>query len=239
MVELKQCISLKQVRLVLHNVSFGDAATCNTETDLHTGRPKCTPSDIETDNVRQGELKILDVPYRDVKITLGCFCDNTSSLYSTPLAVQSYSRTMELMFTVTHLNISEDFADVYFHASYEYIRVPDCPKRMRLRGSGGEEDASFPLRSKDASCEGLPWFIEAQQNDRSLFVMTWGSFLPMEPTVEDSLRCTTRNRLIVYSGKPLKIVRIICPGLPEPRQSAMHIFSEDWISQQPSLFAAR
>ncbi|KAG4071236.1 hypothetical protein HA402_008971 [Bradysia odoriphaga] len=229
----------ERVRLVVHNVSFGDAATCNTETDLHTGRAKCTPSDVETDNVRQGELKILDVPYRDVKITLGCFCDNTSSLYNTPLRFQSYSRTMELMFTVTNLNISEDFADIYFHASYEYVRVPDCPKRMRLGGSGGEEDVTFPLRSKDASCEGLPWFIEAQEKDRSLFVMTWGTFLPMEPTVEDSLRCITRNRLLVYSGKPLKIVRIICPGQPEPRQSALHIFSEDWLNQQHTLFAPR
>lgn len=222
----------------MHNISFGDSASCNTEADVHTGRPKCTPSDIDSD-VRQGELRIFDVPYRDVKISLGCFCDNTSSLYTAPLTVQSYSKTMELMFTVTKLNISEDFADIYFYASYEYVRLPECRKRMRLKGSGGEDYASYPLTTQDSSCAGHSWYIEAQQQDRSLFVLTWGTLLPMEPTVEETLRCNTRNRLIVYSGRPLKIMKIICPISPGPRQTALHIFSEDWISAQPLMLPSR
>ena len=224
---------------MLHNVSFGDAATCNTETDLHTGRPKCTPSDTDLDG-RQSELKLFDVPYRDVKLNLGCFCDNTSSLYNTPLTVQSYSKTMELIFSVTHLNISEDFADIYFYASYEFVKVPECRKKLRLKGSGGEDLATYSIKPQhDTSCDGLSWYIEAQQFDRSLFLLTWGNFLPQDSINEDALRCNTKNRLIVYSGRPLKIMRIICPSSPGPRPTALHIFTEDWSSAQPILFPTK
>lgn len=159
----------ERIRLNLHNVSFGDAATCTTESDLHTGRAKCSPAEGATADAsdgRIGELKIYDVPYGDVKIPLGCFCDNTSSLYNTPIMFVSNSRVLELTFTVSKLNISEDFADIYFHASYEIVPVPDCRKQFRLQGAGGEEEIQYPLRYQEASCDGHAWLIEAQQPDR-------------------------------------------------------------------------
>lgn len=155
----------ERIRISLHNVSFGDSTTCITESDTHTGRPRCVGLENEGDS-RLGELKIFDVPYKDVRVPLGCFCDNTSSIYNTPLTFQSNSRTLEISFVVTHLNVSEDFADVYFHASYEIIRVPDCRKRLRLKGPGGEDELEYPLRSHEASCEGQPWYIEAQLPER-------------------------------------------------------------------------
>ncbi|XP_058065903.1 uncharacterized protein LOC131215530 [Anopheles bellator] len=224
----------ERVRVELFNVSFGEFASCVTESDGHTGRARCSTPDAEPD-ARTGELRIFDVPYPDVRIPLGCFCDNTSSTYNAPLTFISNSRTLELTFVVTRLNISEDFADVYFHAAYDFIRVPECRRRLRLRGSGGEDELHFPLRSHDASCDGLPWYIEAQQQDRSLFVRTWGSFLPVEPTIEDFAKCNTRNRLIVYGGAPLKVMRVICPSAPSSRSASLHIFSEDWLSNQPFL----
>lgn len=224
--------------MVLHNVSFGESATCATESDLHTGRPKCSPMESDVDG-RIGELRLFDVPYKDVKVPIGCFCDNTSSLYNVPLTFMSQSKTMELSFIVTKLNISEDFADVFFHVSYEIIKMPECRKKTRLRGSGGEDDIEFPLKSQDLPCAGLSWQIEAQQMDRSLFVLTWGSFLPIDPSPEETLRCPTKNRLVIYSGKPLKVMRIVCPATPSTRASALHIFSEDWLNSQPSLFLSR
>ncbi|XP_061498537.1 uncharacterized protein LOC1276733 [Anopheles gambiae] len=224
----------ERVRVELFNVSFGEFATCVTESDGHTGRARCSPSETDPDS-RIGELRLYDVPYPDARIPLGCFCDNTSSTYNAPLTFISNSRTLELTFVVTRLNISEDFADVYFHAAYDFIRVPECRRRLRLKGSGGEDEMNFPLRSHEASCDGLPWYIEAQQQDRSLFVRTWGSFLPVEPVADDFSKCNTRNRLIVYSGVPLKVMRVICPSPPSSRSAALHIFSEDWLSNQPFL----
>ncbi|XP_038106706.1 uncharacterized protein LOC6040634 [Culex quinquefasciatus] len=97
----------ERVRIDLFNVSFGDSATCTTESDGHTGRAKCTPSEAVPDS-RVGELRLYDVPYKDVKIPLGCFCDNTTSSYNFPLTFALNSRTMEL----TRLNVSDVHNDV-------------------------------------------------------------------------------------------------------------------------------
>ncbi|XP_055602820.1 uncharacterized protein LOC129751377 isoform X2 [Uranotaenia lowii] len=225
----------ERVRIELYNVSFGESASCVTESDGHTGRARCAPTELDPEAGRIGELRIFDVPHRDVRIPMGCFCDNTSSTYNSPMTFISNSRTLELTFTVTRLNISEDFADVYFHAAYDFIRVPECRKRMKLRGSGGEDEVTYPMRSNEASCDGLPWIIEATKQDRSLFVRTWGSFLPLDPTQEEFSKCNTRNRLMVYSGRPLKLMQVICPSPPSSRSAALHIFSEDWLSSQPFL----
>ncbi|XP_030374233.1 uncharacterized protein LOC115623825 [Scaptodrosophila lebanonensis] len=221
----------ERVKLVLHNVSFGEGSACTTDSDLHTGRPRCNQLDPEG---RITELRLYDVPFRDVKIQLGCFCDNSSALYSNaPLSFISHSRIMELSFTVTRLNISEDFADVFFSASYEFKRVPDCRKQLKLRGAGGEDELKYPLKTQDASCEGLAWYIEAQSAERSLFVQTWGTYLPVDPTSEDAMRCHTKNRFMVYSGRPLKPMRVVCPAQSGPRPTSLHIFSEDWTNGQP------
>lgn len=206
-------------------------------------RPKCVSGSIETDpsfsepmafNGRLGSLQIFDVAYRDVKMPLACFCDNTSNINNAPMIIQSNSKTMELIFNVNNLNITEDFADIYFYASYEVISVSECPSKTRLKGSGGEEHLTYTLSSQDVSCDGHVWYIEAQQMYRSLFVMTWGYVLPMEPTADDVLRCSSKNRLLVYSGRPLRVVKVICPSLPASPTSALYIYSDDWISMQPS-----
>ncbi|XP_039230702.1 uncharacterized protein LOC6539435 [Drosophila yakuba] len=221
----------ERVKLVLHNVSFGEGTACTTDSDLHTGRPRCNQLDPEG---RITELRLFDVPFRDVKIQLGCFCDNSSALYSNaPLTFVSHSRIMELSFTVTRLNISEDFADVFFSASYEFKRQPDCRKQLKLKGAGGEDELKYPLKTQDASCEGLAWYIEAQSAERSLFVQTWGAYLPVDPTSEDAMRCHTKNRLMIYSGRPLRPMRVVCPAQSGPRPMSLHIFSEDWTNGQP------
>lgn len=232
-----------QVRINIHNVSFGEnSPLCATEIDIHSLRPKCVPTTFDTDpaipdsliiNGRQASLQLFDVPFRDVKIPLACFCDNTSSLYNSPLTIQSNSKTLELLFNVNKLNISEDFADIYFYASYEFVTEPDCPRRLRLRGGGGYESMPYALSAKDQSCVGQAWYVEAQEMYRSLFIMTWGYVLPVDPTMDDILRCNSKNRLLVYSGRPLKVIKIICPTQPATASTALYIYSEDWLNMKP------
>lgn len=211
--------------------------------DIHSLRPKCVQTTFETDpsapetliiNGRQASLQLFDVPYSDVKLPLACFCDNTSSLYSNaPLTVQSNSRTMELIFSVNKLNISEDFADIYFYASYEFVAETECSRRMHLRGGGGHEHMQYALAAKDQTCVGQSWYIETQEMYRSIFLMTWGYVLPVEPTMDDILRCNSKNRLLIYSGRPLKVIKIICPTQPSTPSNALYIYSDDWLSLEP------
>lgn len=224
-------------------MSFGALSPmCATEVDVHTMRPKCVqnaydadPSVLASDamivNNRQASLQLFDVPYRDVKIPLACFCDNTSSLYNSPSTIKSNSRTMELIFSVNNLNISEDFADIYFYASYEFVAEPECPQKMRLRGGGGNE---FMQYDKDhQACNENAWYVESRELHRSLFIMTWGYVLPVEQTMDDILRCNSKNRLLVYSGHPLRVVKIICPTQPSTPSTALYVYSDDWLSMKP------
>lgn len=197
----------EKIQLTLHNASFGESPWCVTEADPHTGQPKCAsvpPPPGEEKRVSQ--LRILEVPWRDVKISRACLCDNStlSASGSRHIVFISSTRIIELHFTVTRLNISEDFVDLYFHGSFEIVRAPECQRRQRVRGSGGEIEFVSPPRSRlDAHCEGLPWLVEAHEN-RSLFLLTWGTFLPLEPSPEDPARCHTTNRVLLYSGRPAK-----------------------------------
>lgn len=224
----------ERVKLVLHNVSFGESTTCTTDLDVHTGRPKCNRKYTE-DPIK--ELNLYDVPIREIKIPLGCFCNNNSDVQnSAPLIFISNSRVMELQYKVSQLNISEDFSDIYFFASYEFKRVPECHKRLRLKGPGGEDDIRYPLKSQDSSCEGLSWHIETQSLERSLFIQTWGSTLPLDPALDGVIRCQTKNRLLIYSSRPLKVIRVICPAQSGSQPTSLHIFSEDWV-QGHALFS--
>jgi hypothetical protein len=202
-----EAASGEKIQLTLHNASFGESSSCVTEYDPHTGRPKCSSvSPTPGEEKRISQLRILEVPWRDVKVPRACLCDNStlSASGSRHLVFVSSTRIIELHFTVTRLNISEDFVDLYFHASFETVRAPECPRKQRLRGSGGEIEFVSPPRSRvDVFCEGLPWLVEAHEN-RSLFLLTWGTFLPVEPSADEPARCHTTNRVLLYSGRPAK-----------------------------------
>ena len=98
---------------------------------------------------------------------------------------------------------------------------------------GGElRFVSPPLSRPDIYCEGLPWLVEARDN-RSLFVLTWGWLLPLEPAsvMEPSevVKCPTSNRLLLYSGWPPRLHKVVCPADPGSREYTVHVFSEEWL----------
>lgn len=103
----------QRIKLTIHNVSFGEmTGQCVTEPDPHTGRPRC----VNGVSGRVAELRIYEAPWREVRVPRACVCDNYTSHLTHPMQVVSASRFLELHFTVTSMNVSEDFQDVYFHA---------------------------------------------------------------------------------------------------------------------------
>ncbi|XP_063232233.1 uncharacterized protein LOC134536448 [Bacillus rossius redtenbacheri] len=224
----------EKIRLTLHNASFGDdGGGCVTEQDPHTGRPRCSHAGGGGGGGgggRTAELRLVEVPWKDVRVARACLCDNStlSATGSRHLVFLSSSRVLEVHFAATRLGMAEDYGQLYFHASWELVPAPDCPRRQRLRGSGGEvEFVSPPAGGADEYCEGVPWLVEAHEN-RSLFLLTWGSFLPLEPSPEEPARCPTKNRILLYSGRPARLMRVVCPAAPNARQFAVHVFSEEW-----------
>ncbi|XP_066582261.1 uncharacterized protein [Prorops nasuta] len=216
----------ERVRLTLHNVSLGEGTSCINEPDPHTGRPRCR-HEVST---RKGKLEIFETPWDDVRLPRACFCDNITNL---PVTHISAGRILEINFLIDQMTPHEDFNTLFFFASFELIRAPECPRKQRVRGEGGElRFISPPLSRPDIYCEGLPWLVEAREN-RSLFLLTWGWFLPLEPTpsmeASEGTKCPTTNRILLYSGWPPKLLKVVCPAEPGAREFTVHVFSEEWM----------
>lgn len=119
----------ERIRLTLHNVSLGESTMCVSDPDPHSGRPRC----VQEPRSREARLVIYEAPWRDVKLARACLCDNTSHL---PLIYVSSGRALELTFAVDQQAPHEDFETLFFYASFELIRVPECPRKQRIRGEG-------------------------------------------------------------------------------------------------------
>lgn len=228
----------ERVRLIVNNASFGLSPSCETIPDPHTNRHICE----YYGNTRIAELSIWESPWRDIRTPKACLCDN-STLTNKPLVFISSSRSLELHFTAKDMNITEDFTVLHFHVLFEIVKMADCPVNHRLEGVGGDVQFSNPpLDRPEHLCNGMPWVVEARYN-RSLFLLSWGAFLPLKPRLDEVTRCPTNNRVMIYSGKPPKLVRAVCPAEPGARPLAVHVFSEEWwgeglahIQQRPPNF---
>ncbi|CAG9857034.1 unnamed protein product [Phyllotreta striolata] len=212
----------ERVRLTFYNASFGGNPACETVVDAHTGRHSCEfyPGG------RVAELSVFELPWEGYPVPKLCLCDN-STLANRPLVFASASRTVELRFTAKDMNVSDDFTVIHFHLLFELVKMDDCSEDRRLGGYGGDVRLD-----SEASCAGMPWLVEARHN-RSLFLLSWGAFLPLKPRIEEAIRCPSSNRILVYSGRPPKLVRVVCPAEPGTRPLAVHVFSDEWWGEPP------
>lgn len=119
----------ERVRLTLFNASFGEMTMCTSEPDPHTNRPRC----VSDAGSREAHLTLYEAPWRDVRLPRACLCDNTTYL---PLTHVSVGRALELTFVIDQQAPYEDFETLFFNAKFELVRVPECPRKQRVRGEG-------------------------------------------------------------------------------------------------------
>ncbi|CAG9812922.1 unnamed protein product [Phaedon cochleariae] len=224
----------ERVRLILNNASFGLNPSCETINDPHSARHMCD----HISESHTSELNIYERPWNDIRIHRACICDN-STLSSKSIVFTSSARNLELQFTARDMNITEDFTVIHFHILFELIKMSNCPRNQRLRGYGGDIQFNIPpIDRTENLCMGMPWVVEARYN-RSLFLLSWGAFLPLKPRVDEPSRCPTSNRIMIYSGRPPKLVRVVCPAEPGARPLAVHVFSEEWWGEALSHIVQR
>lgn len=215
----------ERVQLTINNASFGLTPSCETLSDPHSGRHICEYYGASGGTM--AEFSVYEVPWPDIQMPKGCVCDN-STLSSKPLVFVSSSRVLELHFKASDMKITEDYTVLHFHAVFELIKMNNCPRDQRLRGDGGEVQFNYPpADTTELTCSGLPWLVEARHN-KSLFLLTWGAFLPLKPRADEPSRCPSSNRILIYTGKPPKLVRAICPAEPGARPLSVQVFSEEW-----------
>lgn len=161
----------ERIKLTILRAKFGDRQ-CVSKIDERTERYQCaSPQPItKRRNFRfsplktgVAELSVSEYPWPGIQILRDCFCSNLNE----PLVIDSLtSNVVELNFTVTLMNITQDFNDFYFEGEYEFLQEVDkieepekvCSTRRdsrRLRKASGEIELTSPQGRKDPQIESM------------------------------------------------------------------------------------
>lgn len=140
----------ERVQLTFMRARFGDRK-CTTQEDARTGKWKCVK---EVESTAVAELWVSEYPWTNIKLLRDCFCSRTNE----PITITSLtSATVEVNFTITFMNITQDFGDFHFEGEYQFISVPSesisesCAKHReerKLKGTSGEVVLRSPTVSK-------------------------------------------------------------------------------------------
>lgn len=186
----------ERVQLTLTKATFGGRA-CSTQQDARTGRWRCVHS--YSPNVTGiAELWISEYPWPGVQLPRDCLCSNLSDLL---VITTLTSSSVEVNFTVTLMNITQDFNHFNFEGEYQFIStfseedVENCikyKKGRRLRGSSGDIALKSPRTRKNddvneiiaeklsingvfdnlnVGCDQHPWLIEPDDNTNNFLYL--------------------------------------------------------------------
>lgn len=222
-----------RMQIVVRNASFGlreRSPPPATAIRTVTGKYACPPA---ADGGPR--LAIREVFWRTVRVERGCFCQNftEAALGTQQVTFDTSSDRVEIHFRVPGLGVTEDFANTYFSAHVRVLRWPPCPRKQWVRGSGGEIELAYPPESRDdMHCRDVPWLLEARPG-HSMFVQTWGHFLPVNASA--AAPCRTRNRILLYAVRPdVRLVGNVCPNeARDGRRDALYMFSDEWTDFVP------
>lgn len=229
---------------------------CNTHKDGRTSRWKCDrPVKRTIGGEGLAQIIITEYPWEGVPIQRDCICTNRSE----PLNIHTLTApVVEINFTVTMMNITEDYDDFAFEGNYKF--VPTGPGdetvcstgwgKRRLRGSSGEirlfDKRQLPVAPEivgdrhvisesvraEVACVHRPWLIEPGGDE---VTPVQGRYLyvkvPGYDLTPSSQFCSTPNRLYIYEAHDTSKLREICPD----GNNVIELFSPGWKSSQTTL----
>lgn len=201
------------------------------------------------------QIIITEYPWDGVPIQRDCLCSNRTE----PLTIHTLTApVVEINFTVTMMNITEDYDDFAFEGEYKFI--PSGPGdetvcstgwgERKLRSSSGEirlydkrQTTSIPEIVGDrhvisesvraeVACVHRPWLIEPGGDD---VIPVQGRYLYMKipgyQVTSNSAFCPTPNRIYVFEARNTFKPKEICPD----GSNAVELFSPEWDSSEPHL----
>ncbi|BES97500.1 CUB [Nesidiocoris tenuis] len=216
----------ERVRLTITNLRTGNRSDCETHNEGGWGRLQCIGH--PTAYIQFWELRFSQVPYpRTVmKLPKDCLCSNSDP--QLPFVYTSNSHILELKFTVDNMTVLDDYRNMGFEGTWEFIKRPGCPRSKRLRGPSGEIAFVAPSKTiEEENCEGHPWVIEPSES-HYLYVKMPGVVVGGvgKTGIIRRGQCITSNRVEIHAGTTHVIV---CPE-PTARhsESIVEVFSEGW-----------
>ncbi|KAE8742646.1 hypothetical protein FOCC_FOCC011826, partial [Frankliniella occidentalis] len=111
----------ERVKLTLSKGRFG-SRPCSQRQDARTGRWDCEPRPGLRQGHAQAELWVSEYPWAGVAVARDCFC----SRIATPVVISTLtSAVVEVNFTVSRMNITQDYNDFHFEGEYEFIGLTE------------------------------------------------------------------------------------------------------------------
>jgi hypothetical protein len=153
------------------------------------------------------ELWVSEYPWPGVQLPRDCLCSKLSE----PVVITTLtSSVVEVNFTVTFMNITQDFFDFYFEGEYRFVSVSEVEggvcstsrEERKLRGSSGEialrspvsrksivqdsegrqDDSASDKDTNSAPCVNHPWLIEPEDSvNNFLYLKIRGYEIPSSP----------------------------------------------------------
>lgn len=214
----------ERVRITFNKLLFGNKQ-CSNKKELRTERNRCEYT--RRNRLGIGEINISEYPWPGIQIPRDCLCVN-HSVEKQPIKIYTLSsQIIEINFTITLMNITEDFNDYFFDGEFQFLGKHEtfyddmeiCQTHWdnrRLKGTSGEIALrSSPFDSTTITsiqddrrnqCVHQPWLIEPEDTlNNYLYLKIRGR------EISPNQFCSTTNRIIVYSGLNTNHPRIICP----------------------------
>ncbi|XP_035718354.1 uncharacterized protein LOC118440021 isoform X1 [Vespa mandarinia] len=185
--------------------------TCRSVSSSDFNRLLC----IGSDNF---SLKVLDLPWPNAPaVQRDCFCSNRSL----PMNIKSSSNIVEVHLTVTSMNALDDYNNIFFEGTWEFVKTSPCLQKRRVRGPSGVIKYRWPLIDEDErNCEKHPWLIDPAPG-QYLYVKTHGSIMT------NRIKCATKNRIVLHAGGNIRAS--VCPKpMEDSREQVVEIFSDGW-----------
>ncbi|XP_043671206.1 uncharacterized protein LOC122630605 [Vespula pensylvanica] len=237
-----------RIELSIDRASFGDKI-CTSYIDPLVNRWTCDRRIGEPRKFGIAELVIAEYPWHEVELVRDCLCSNVSER----IVLRSLtSNVIEIRFTVTLMNVTQDYRDYFFEGEYRFVPMntenseQGCSTKLeerRLRGTSGEISLRSPLprvipgvaaveeiltNTEDLTatqCVNEPWLIEPEDARMNfLYLRTAGYSINLDNVEE----CTTLNRIIVYSAANTKERSVICPEGGVDTSRTVDFFSGGW-----------
>ncbi|XP_076290732.1 uncharacterized protein LOC143214060 [Lasioglossum baleicum] len=237
-----------RIELSITRASFGSKG-CSSYVDPLVNRWTCDRRLADSPKFGSAELVVAEYPWQGVELVRDCLCSNVTDR----IALRTLtSNVVEVRFTVTLMNVTQDYKDYFFEGEYRFVSLgadtseQGCSTKLeerRLRGTSGEISLRSPLpriipgvaaveeiltNTEDLTatqCVNEPWLIEPEDaRINFLYLRTAGYSITLD-NVED---CTTLNRIVVYSASNTRDRSVICPEGGVDTARTVDFFSGGW-----------
>lgn len=172
-------------------------------------------------------VKVLDLPWPNAPpIQRDCLCSNRSL----PINIKSTSNIAEVHFTVLSMDALDDYNNLFFEGTWDFVKTMPCMQKRRVRGPSGEIKYTPPVDDDEKNCENQPWLIDPGPG-QYLYVKMNGII------VSNSTECATKNRIIVHTGGAIHVS--VCPKPPAGlSHHVVEVFSNGWAVSSNAMILA-